>query len=887
MMRRITTLLLALIVLAPSRADLLESSSMTGRPFFRNFSAEEYGGHSRNFDIECDSTGVVYIANFEGLITWDGVRWTMMHTPGISRITSLYKADDGNIWFGGFNVLGYLDNDKQPHYIASDTDTLSTFGEVTRIKWTEDHISFVAEGSTYRVSGGIVESGGRTDEGGPSSTSWNGIFINEMLLIQDLGIRALASESNGLIMIDGNGSVIFSLDTDDGLCSNSITALKYDGKGSLWGVTDNGLFRVSISSVYSQYGESDGLFGRVNAILDTGSSLFVGTLQGLFRQLPNGKFSRIEEIGLSCWSLTQDKAGHVLAATANGVFQCTPEISQITERHTLCICPEPDGSFLTGEIDGIYKHDTDGKEWCLIPIPNVCKMQRDEDGGVLAINYYHDVYYKEAGSDSFVPSDREMSLLLDYTDASGHKWTSNEDGNGLFRAGLTANEQEWCRLLNDYEVDAMYVRGNGAWIGGSFGLYRINLELMKTLKAFKPKAYIRSFETDGPDVSYSVSMDKADPLGSPKYSYRLRNNDRWSRWTGNSEQEFNNLSAGKYQLTVRCMDSYGNISEADTVPFRIHAPIYLRWYAFLLYTLIIYGVLYAAMRYRLYRAAKEKERLERIVDERTRELKEAQNKLLTQERQATVGKLTKGLIDRILNPMNYINNFTLLTKGLVKDVLQDIDDDKDKMSPDIYDDLVDVSDMMTQNLGKIEQHGMATTRILKAMEELLKEHSGKLEPTEMEPICKQCIDVICKYCKDKIGKYGISVTFDNRKPGIKANIDAANMEKAIASMLSNSIYAISKKMEKGVAADFRPEVKLTLDKPESGKGCLISIYDNGIGIEESILDKIYDPFFTTKPTSEAPGVGLYLGQQIVQYAGGTISAMSVKDEYTEFRITLP
>ena len=79
----------------------------------------------------------------------------------------------------------------------------------------------------------------------------------------------------------------------------------------------------------------------------------------------------------------------------------------------------------------------------------------------------------------------------------------------------------------------------------------------------------------------------------------------------------------------------------------------------------------------------------------------------------------------------------------------------------------------------------------------------------------------------------------------------------------------------------------TLRKGQDGKGTEILVYDNGIGIEPSILDKIFDPFFTTKPTAEAPGVGLYLSQQIIHDIGGNITVNSVKDEFTEFVISLP
>ena len=102
------------------------------------------------------------------------------------------------------------------------------------------------------------------------------------------------------------------------------------------------------------------------------------------------------------------------------------------------------------------------------------------------------------------------------------------------------------------------------------------------------------------------------------------------------------------------------------------------------------------------------------------------------------------------------------------------------------------------------------------------------------------------------------------------------------SMLSNSIYAIRKKAEKG--GEYKPVMKVTVQAAQGGNSILI--YDNGIGIEKSIIDKIFDPFFTTKPTAEAPGVGLYLSQQALHDWGGSITVDSVKDEYTEFKISL-
>ena len=116
------------------------------------------------------------------------------------------------------------------------------------------------------------------------------------------------------------------------------------------------------------------------------------------------------------------------------------------------------------------------------------------------------------------------------------------------------------------------------------------------------------------------------------------------------------------------------------------------------------------------------------------------------------------------------------------------------------------------------------------------------------------------------------------------NVVAEQLNKSIMSMLSNSVYAIKKKAEKG--GEFKPVIRITVKPASDGHQNAIRIYDNGIGIEKSIMDKIFDPFFTTKLTSEAPGVGLYLSQQVLHDIGGSITVDSVKDEYTEFSINL-
>ena len=226
---------------------------------------------------------------------------------------------------------------------------------------------------------------------------------------------------------------------------------------------------------------------------------------------------------------------------------------------------------------------------------------------------------------------------------------------------------------------------------------------------------------------------------------------------------------------------------------------------------------------------------------------------------ATVGKLTQGLIDRILNPLNYINNFSKLSQGLVKDIEANIDDEKDNMDEDNYEDTKDILGMLEGNLQKVGEHGVNTTRTLKAMEEMLKDRSGGIVELDLSTVLKQDEEMVSKYYAEEIAQYHIATPFHYPDSGL---LIRGNAEKPY-------------------------EATLSVDATMADGMVTIVIKDNGIGIEDKIIDKIFDPFFTTKTTGEASGIGLYLSHDVIQNYGGNISVESVKDEYTQFTITLP
>lgn len=319
--------------------------------------------------------------------------------------------------------------------------------------------------------------------------------------------------------------------------------------------------------------------------------------------------------------------------------------------------------------------------------------------------------------------------------------------------------------------------------------------------------------------------------------------------------------------------------------------------------LITFLIILQIVKSRWKKKLRQKEYLAKVVEERTIELRvqrdqvmqeseklsnaltalaEAQDELVRNERLATVGQLTKGLVDRILNPLNYINNFATLSVELVGDLQKNIRKEGESLTPELYNDSMEIMEMIGGNLQKISEHGVNTVRIVKAMEELLKDHKGNFVSSDINNLCKVNLDVVMKVYEKQIEEKQIELIFEGLALSIMIDINIEQMSKALQNIYRNALYALLKKAEK---EEYSPVLKVRLRR--EGQHIVIYIFDNGIGIEESIRGRIFEPFFTTKPTSEASGTGLYLSREVVLNHKGSITVSSEKNKFTEFIISVP
>lgn len=264
-------------------------------------------------------------------------------------------------------------------------------------------------------------------------------------------------------------------------------------------------------------------------------------------------------------------------------------------------------------------------------------------------------------------------------------------------------------------------------------------------------------------------------------------------------------------------------------------------------------------------------------------LKSAQEELIRQERLASVGSLTKGIVDRILNPLNYINNFSQSSGKLLTEITEVTDKHTEALSEDEKDDLESGLDMLRKNLEKIYEHGNSTTRIVKDMQKLLKGKSTEFFTTELSPFLESKARSAFQEIVTEYKGNAVDLTFSLAPTGVKVSLLPFEFAQVLTNLISNSCYALIEKAR--IDPTFEPRLHVSSALVEGG--ICIRIRDNGKGIPPKEVEQLFNPFFTTKPTSKGTGLGLYMSKDIIEYHKGRISMHSEEGEFTEVEIVLP
>lgn len=291
----------------------------------------------------------------------------------------------------------------------------------------------------------------------------------------------------------------------------------------------------------------------------------------------------------------------------------------------------------------------------------------------------------------------------------------------------------------------------------------------------------------------------------------------------------------------------------------------------------------------------ENEALEHLVRERTNEilqqknqleetveeLKQTQNQLIQQEKLASLGELTAGIAHEIQNPLNFVNNFSEVSTELLEELKEELSAGHlSENSSGILEDLV-------QNLQKISYHGKRASGIVKNMLEHSRASTGERQQVDINTLAEEYIKLSFHglRAKDKSFNSDFKVWAAPALPTVEAI--PQDLGRVLLNLCNNAFYAVSRKAAENIPG-YKPLVTIAMENLPAEEAVKITVSDNGGGIPKELKNKIFQPFFTTKPTGQGTGLGLSLSYDIITKGhGGELTVESVEGESTVFSIVLP
>lgn len=604
----------------------------------------------------------------------------------------------------------------------------------------------------------------------------------------------------------------------------------------------------------------------------------------------------------------------------NGLFLYDYATNKITRHGYDAGHTKSDHSFLSQTIASAYTQDSTGIVWV-----------GTRDGG---LNKY-DIRSGKVKTFTIQDGLPDLNVYnIQYDDKNEALWLAT--GNGLSRFDITSENFANYSSSDGINGKSFYTgmkTKDGQLLFGGDALIRFRPENIKS-GAHTPIVSIQDIKVSNRSIAYTldsindhtlvtlgykqnnISIDYlathyADPKNN-KYSYILENFDKeWNDVGPQHTAYYTNLPAGEYTFKVKAANSNGmwNMYGAS-LKIKILSPWYKTTWAYGLYLLSLLGLGSLANQYFKQRVIKqERERSHAKELEQAKEieiaykqlesshesLKSTQSQLIQAEKMASLGELTAGIAHEIQNPLNFVNNFSDINIEL-------IDEMKDELHAGNKEETIKIADTIKSNLEKITNHGRRADSIVKGMLQHSRKSTGLKEPTDINALADEYLRLAYHGLRAKDKSFNALFNTDLDPTIGLVQVIPQDIGRVFLNLITNAFHAVMEesnhRKSNNPDSTYTPLVRVSTKKLEHN--IEIRIRDNGPGIQENIKDKIFQPFFTTKPTGQGTGLGLSLAYDIIKAHGGDIKAnthlRSVADEKdsknglsdgTEFVITLP
>jgi signal transduction histidine kinase/ligand-binding sensor domain-containing protein len=459
--------------------------------------------------------------------------------------------------------------------------------------------------------------------------------------------------------------------------------------------------------------------------------------------------------------------------------------------------------------------------------------------------------------------------------------------------------------------------GNIYYGGGVFGigLTKINpLNFVSTTSS----VYLKSLTINQNPFALKESINNTDTLllkynqtkialdagiidfysqGKSLMRYKLENNslnEGWQYAPYYYTIRYEGLKPGNYRLIIQASNASNEFNGTEKVLLiNISPPFWSTWWFRIAAAIFLVATVYSFIQYRYRKLRERNVALEEKVLHRTKELKhsledlrETQKQLIQSEKMASLGELTAGIAHEIQNPLNFVNNFSEINKELVDEL-------KTELATGNVQLVNEIADNIKENELKINHHGKRADAIVKGMLQHSRSSSGVKEPTNINALADEYLRLAYHglRAKDKSFNATMKTDFDQSIGSI--NIIQQDMGRVILNLINNAFYVVDEKKKQSQNASpddtighgYEPTVSVSTNKI-NGK-IEIKVRDNGNGIPQKVLDKIFQPFFTTKPTGQGTGLGLSLSYDIIKVHGGELNVETKDGEGSTFTIVLP
>ena len=726
------------------------------------------------------------------------------------------------------------------------------------------------------------------------------------------GFLWVGTMGKGLLKFDASKKLIFQFRPDSSdpknLIRENVPALFQDRDSSMYVGSDGLLILNTISNKLSRYNENnyvkDSLkFGPTNIFRDRSGNFWFGSwgsgvtfYDPVGQKTKNFRFSENDSSSICCdqiMGISEDKNGMIWINGSNGISRYDRQKNKFS-RYLIriwsnSIFQDSKGIIWAGTSDGLYRYNPEKDEFSL-PLEPELGLNHTIIGNIV----------EDENNNLWLGSDPGMIRLNPVTKEVF-----------IYKNRYQFYPVNWARMKKGRD-GRIYVPGGDCL----YYFYPRDLDVKTDFKIIVTDFSVNSKQilqgqenpANGPiedatdlDLKYNqnnisfnfAAIDYRDP-SSIRYYFKLEGYDNdWVELQDKKEKAsfYFNLPPGKYVYRVKAYNGEGTKAER-AINIQINPPWWQTWWAYTGYVLLVILCIWAYIRWRTKTLKEEKIVLEERVTKRTRELKEekeivertlselkiTQAQLVQSEKMASMGELTAGIAHEIQNPLNFVNNFSEINSELLDELQSELQNGNPEEAMNVAKNIAD-------NEKKIAFHGKRADSIVKAMLLHSRTSTGQKEATDINRLADEYLRLAYHgmRAKDKLFNAAMKTDFDQSIGTI--NVVPQDLGRVLLNIYNNAFYAVFEK-DKSSIEGYEPTLEISTKK--KGDKVEISVKDNGNGIPQQTLAKIFQPFFTTKPTGQGTGLGLSLSYDIItKVHGGDLKVETDEGKYSIFKIILP